>query len=446
MRNRLLVALGLLASVASTPAWAQEARVMARTRLEPRGPYVPGQQVRLVVDVLTTTFFTRAPQFPPVTATNAIITLPDENATNLNVEIQGERWFGLTRSYLVTPTGGDVTIAPFVITAYPGPAGSATKVRTTEVRLTVKSVALPPGQEHALAATSLRISQKLDRKLTGLRVGDAITRTIAMDAAGVQAMFLPPVEFDSTPGLSVYPRSPVVENRMTREQVLTGSRRVDAATYVVQDSGNFELPSIEVNWWNLSAGRAETARLPAIRFSAAANPAYRAEFALPAEHEPATKPRREIPWRRIGVIAAIGVATLLLAWWLAPPISRRLRAASARRAEQRRAYEASEPAAFERFERAARGGRPDAVYRALLAWAEHPDRPARSRGLDAFVARAADPRLSSALDELRASLYRAPRATASGSPRELGNEVRARRQLELESSPVSRSHLAPLNP
>ncbi|MFW8695912.1 hypothetical protein ACOI9Y_35625, partial [Mesorhizobium japonicum] len=49
---------------------------MIRAHLEPAGPVFAGTQVKLVVDVLTTTYFTDAPDWPLFDIPGAIVTLP----------------------------------------------------------------------------------------------------------------------------------------------------------------------------------------------------------------------------------------------------------------------------------------------------------------------------------------------------------------------------------
>ena len=101
---------------------------MIRARLEPAGPVVVGQQVRLVVDVLVTTWFMRAPEYPSLKVAGAVVRFSDEQPPHLTEDINGEKWFGLSRHYLVTPqTGGELAIAPVEVTLYPGQAKGAVK-------------------------------------------------------------------------------------------------------------------------------------------------------------------------------------------------------------------------------------------------------------------------------------------------------------------------------
>src|ERR1700761_262452 len=89
---RMLVFVWLGAAAAAVPALADPApRTLVRAHLEPAGPVVAGSEVKLVVDLLTTTWFTEAPNWPLFTLADAIVSLPDEQADNLSEDIDGVR-------------------------------------------------------------------------------------------------------------------------------------------------------------------------------------------------------------------------------------------------------------------------------------------------------------------------------------------------------------------
>ena len=230
--TRVVTAIVLACAVAAA---ADDPPPMIRARIDPAGPIVMGQTVRLVVDVLTTEFFTGAPEFPSIDLPNAVATLSDEAAVKLTERIDGAEWFGLSRAYLVTPTaGGTIAIPSIEVVVHPGPAGAPVTLKSPPLSLVVSEAPRPPGAEHAVGTSRLEVTQALDRKLDGIRVGDSLTRTVTISADGARAMFLPPPTFPAAKGLAVYPANPVVEDVKSDRGVFTGGRRIDAATYVVQ--------------------------------------------------------------------------------------------------------------------------------------------------------------------------------------------------------------------
>ncbi|WP_341679246.1 hypothetical protein [Niveibacterium sp. SC-1] len=349
---------------------AQDAppKVMLRATLQGKQPVVPGQQVKLQIEALTTTWFLHAPEFPTLDIPGATAALDDGGTSNLNAEIGGVKWFGVSRSYLITPNeGGDLKIPPIEVTLYPGQAKGAMKARTAPMVLKVKEVARPAGAENALASTRLSISQTLSPAATVLKVRDSVTRTVTIDAAGVHAMYLPPTEFKPQDGLAVYPKSPRTQEHDDQKAGFLGSTRVDAATYVMRKAGEFTLPEVSVSWWDIKAGTMRTSSVPAVHLQVAASAAGEVPFAIPVENK-LQQVRRKSSLPAIAHTALLVLAGLVLAWVAVAlalrfgrVIGRRWRAARAR-------HEASEAAAFARFSRAARQGNPAAAYAALLRW------------------------------------------------------------------------------
>jgi len=118
----LLRVLLILMFLMSGSAVAQGApQLLVRAHIEPSGTVVAGTEVRLVVDCLTTTWFTEAPNWPLFTVRGAIVNLPDEQAENLHEVINGVSWHGVSRAYRVVPQkAGAFEIPAFPITVYPG--------------------------------------------------------------------------------------------------------------------------------------------------------------------------------------------------------------------------------------------------------------------------------------------------------------------------------------
>lgn len=130
-----------------------------------KGTLVAGQQIQIDIDVFVPNYFTAPPQFPAVDLPNAIVTLSDGRAQNLNVVKDGAQYSGIRRTYLVIPQlAGDYTLPTadieFGYAAVPGQSVTA-KVSLPPARFHVNEV---PGSGNAgpiLVATSLELSQTL---------------------------------------------------------------------------------------------------------------------------------------------------------------------------------------------------------------------------------------------------------------------------------------------
>jgi hypothetical protein len=363
------VALWLAVSVAA-PAFAGDVRYTARARIDPAGPVMPGQPVKLVVDALTTTWFTSAPVFPPIDVPGAIASPPGDDATNLSEDIGGVRWFGVSRTYIVTPqAGGELAIAPITLVLNVGQVDKPVHAKTPALKLAVKVVERPPGAENALATSRLQLVQRLDRALDGLKQGDAFTRTLTVSADGVQGMLLPPAAFPPVDGLAVYPKAPIVQDLRKEREGFVGSTRTDAATYVLQRAGHYDLPGVRIAWWDTKANQLRTAEVAPLAFDVAANPAYTPEIGIPAEASHAAPARvTHLDLHRIAAVAAAVALLGLAAWLLLPRLRRAWRAGVARARARRGLWRNSEARMYALALRATRGdgaGFAPALYRWL---------------------------------------------------------------------------------
>ena len=442
-----------LLSLLATHALAEEgARWMVRAHLEPEGRVVVGQPVKLAVEVLVTTWFTQAPEFPVLDIPGTLVSVPDERSAHLTERINGVTWFGLTRTYVVTPMEPRAfTVPRLQILLHPGLAPYPVKVWSPARHFTAQVPAGAEGVAVFLSTSHLEMVQRFDRKLAGLRVGDAFTRTITLTAKDTQAMFLPPIAFTYVEGLAVYPDAPQVQNVSEERKGFIAGRRTDSATYVIQKPGHYELPSVVVQWWDLRLGKLREHTLPPVAFDAAPNPNNQPEIAPPIEVE-ATPPLRTHPedlQRWAGW--AGGLLLGLSAFWLfRSRIRRSLMKLATWRSERRRRYEGSEAAAFHKLKEAVDHDDDAGSIRWLYHWL---DRSGLS-GRPALAAQAAtmardEPyqRQSEAL--LARRFGSRPVSAATYSKKALGSALRrVRNRLTHGTGPAAsdRPELAPLNP
>lgn len=345
------------------------AQWMVRARLEPSGPVVVGQPVQLVVDVLVTTWFAGAPQFPALDVPGALATLSDDQPAHLTEDIQGTRWFGISRIYRITPMEPrEYAIPRLQIFVHPGLVEKPVRLWTPARKLHAR---VPPGAEgmaQFFATTHLDVSQRFDRRLDGLRVGDAFTRTLTLTADGMPGMFLPPLSFAEVDGLAVYSKAPVVENLSKDRQGFVAGRRTESATYTIQRAGHYRLPEVTVQWWDSVGKKVRGETIPSVTFDVAAISGYRPEIAIPEEVAAAGATRAEEALKpsRVWMVGLVGL--LMVLGWLWPRLKRYGAQWAEHRAIQRRIYESSEAAAFARLSSAAEGNDDEGTVRSLYRW------------------------------------------------------------------------------
>lgn len=335
------------------PGWGQESdRPILQMELEAESA-IPGQPIVLRVTVLTPTWFPKPPEFPSFEIPNVMIRLPSRAAGPTSQRIGDETWSGVTRAYRIYPMiAGRFRIPPrTVIVTYADPDTREPirlELATDEI---VFSGVVPPeadGLDPFIAATSLTLEHSVEGGAESLEPGQAVTRTIRARIAGTSPIFLPdlipPLEGE---GLAAYPDEPVLTESENRG-VLQGER-AERVTYLAQSGGRFDLPAISVRWYDLENDRIQTAEVPGLPISVAAEVAA----------------GRAWNWRAMLVwsTAAIGGLTLLGAatWLLWPWASARFRA-------RRAAYRATEAYAYSQARSAVRRHDLGASLSAIDLW------------------------------------------------------------------------------
>ncbi|HZZ03323.1 hypothetical protein [Paraburkholderia sp.] len=368
---RLLLVIGWLgAACVSTPASADPApRTMVRAHLEPAGPVVAGSEVKLVVDLLTTTWFTEAPNWPLFTIADAIVSLPDEQADNLSEDVNGVRWFGVSRAYRIAPQAGKTyDIPPFAITVYPGGMNTPVQVMTPALKLVTT---LPPGAQDMAVffpTTKLTATQKIEPSKQQLRVGDSITRTITQSAAGTESMMIPPVSLGEVGGLKRYAKPSTTRNIVQDRVGLVAGERTDSVSYIADHNGRFKLPPVTIEWWNTRTQKKETIELPGVTFSAS-TAREKPLFEIPADVMSQGLPHRIIVIHSGRLIAGCMIVLgLFVVVWARGRIAMFLRRAKNRLGDARKQWLESEAVAWRRLCAVARQGEWPRTIPALYRW------------------------------------------------------------------------------
>lgn len=188
-----------------------------------------------------------------------------------------------------------------------------------------------------LPARDLRIMEGDLRQGDTLSAGQPFTRRITLSAEGLTASQLPSVEIALPEGIRQYPEGDQVKDDVSREGI-NGIRQT-SVTLVANQEGRYELPAIEIPWWNTRTQRREVATLaplflnvtPAVSGQAAYQPPD--QPALPASGS-ALQPAAPLlsssdegifPW--LAWILGLGWLTTLVVWWMSRRRKRALKPA-----------------------------------------------------------------------------------------------------------------------
>jgi hypothetical protein len=418
-------------------------RTRIEAKLDATVEVAVGQPLTLRVDIWVTTWFLTAPQLPALDVPDALVTLSDESQ-HLNDTKGAQHWFGIERKYTITPMqGGKITIPAFTVIVKPGPSGKSMVLQTHAIDFTAKAITPPKTAGNSLVTTQLILTQKFDRDPAELKVGDSVTRTISMSASDTPAMLLPPVAFNAIEGLALYPAPPLISNKTGERGAFIGGERIDAVTYIVQRAGNYELPAVDIAWWNPRTQALQHSTLPAVKIHAAGAPMNKSEFGVPAEVVPL---KRNFHWHRYAVLAAMLALVLILLRWLSPILLRTFRLLAHKIQKARENYRESERYAYHKFEKAIIGHNPAEIYAALCAWIERLPARYKCSGPQAFASMIDDQPLSLIIDSLQHCLYDSTSDWNSAKANILKRLIYDNRRLIFRKTHSHRNSLSAMNP
>ncbi len=92
-------------------------------------------------------------------------------------------------------------------------------------------------------------------------VGEPITRTITLTAAGLSKAQLPEIKMATPKGLKVYPDQAQLHSNLSKERLV--SQKIQNFAIVASKPGTYELPAIEITWFNTVTNKIARATLPA---------------------------------------------------------------------------------------------------------------------------------------------------------------------------------------
>lgn len=355
----------------TTPVWAQSPapgpQLHVAASLSAGQKLTVGATATLNVDVLTSTWFTEPPQISGLNIPGVLVSGPAGDATILRDNINGVAYSGLRYSYLISPTAaGPLRVPALTITAKAGQATAPLTAQTVELTLQASG---PPDSAagHMLAASAVQVSQQIQFSAQPPAVGDHISRVITVQAQGAQAMLIPPPAIPAVPGLKSYSAEPVLTQLSGSRGEFLGGQRVDRVDYVVERPGAYELPAVEIRWWNLTTNQEASTTVPAQRFDAKAGVAYQAPFSVEQDlRDMGRQVQVRVPGGWLALAAALVLAALTI--WLGRPWWRRAAAGLRGYAQaQRERWRASEPYAARELRRSLNHpqGSLDALYRWL---------------------------------------------------------------------------------
>ncbi|MDA7949286.1 MAG: BatD family protein [Hyphomicrobiaceae bacterium] len=424
--------------------------VTVRAYLEPDKEIYVGQLVRLWVEITTSTWFSKAPRYPEFQLNGAIALMPEQLGVNFTDPDGGSTRTGQRQRYAIIPQReGTLEIPSLAITVSVSTEGKPSDPVTLQTKPLSMTAAMPPGAqglEQVVTTRSLTVEETYDRDFSGLKVGDAITRTVTLVGEDTFALALPATKFPAVPGGRAYSAQPVLEDTVNRGQYR--AKRTDAVTYVLEQDGSTKMPEIAVRWWNPESSKIEETILPAVEISVAANPDYRPATGLSDVPDSAaqrfkTAVAGALSWLRSNIVwltlAVIFLYTLVLAIRrFGPPVTAKYK-------HWREQSLQSEAHYFRAFRHACRSGDTDAVFSSFWKWLDRLSPADRAASLEQITTTSGEAAFRDFASRVSSARYGAGTGEQPSSSDILKQVNRLRRQMK-NRRPTTHADRDTLNP
>ncbi|NOI73212.1 BatD family protein [Vibrio owensii] len=251
-------------------AWVGKQGAGADTKEAPK--FSVNEQVILYIEVATPRWFTGGTRIGSVEIPNVIAKQRNQLATNYTERKGGQTWSRQRWEITLYPQASGQFVIPPVAVGVQVSAPDGSKVAGTLYTQPIKfEASMPSGllsDESAwFTATKVSVDQKWTTSNDELKVGDAITRTITINAQDSLSVLLPDLlSNDSTASYQAYPQPNRLDDKQTRGDYQ--SSRIEESVYVIQQGGEFTLPEHKFQWWNSKSKALETVVIEGKTFKA----------------------------------------------------------------------------------------------------------------------------------------------------------------------------------
>lgn len=441
-----VICLCCVLDVASASAQQNGSEPILRATIAPTRPIV-GEMSVLTLEILVPNYMSTPPNLPEFQIRNMITRLIDR--INIVEQQGGSTYAGIRFRYgFYAQEPGQYRIAgKHVTVSY---ADNPPHTRQTILSIPTLGIeAIIPAAATSLKpflpATTLALSQTIEKSAEQLKVGDSVTRTIRIEAEGPPSMLIPPTTFKAIDGLSAYPDPPQLTDKADPRSDGLKGERIDRVTYIFQKAGNTALPAIDLIWWNTRTGSIQHATAEAVSLSVAENPVLQQQHSKQAVFA-LTGWRRWADWVIEHWPMLILITGLVLggAWALKYLLS----GLAQKSLEAHARYLASERRSFTRLRRAIRAREPRATYSALLSWLERIPSLAPRYSVAGLLQKAPDALLLREISQLEKTLFGPAPVSPGWQPRILSRRLRLARRhlLKIHRAQTTSMGTSQLNP
>lgn len=239
--------------VAITPLFGQ--KLLSYVTVNTNSAYI-GQPIELKVSVFTTTWFTKGIDVGNIQIDGGLTVY--FRSVSTSQMINNKRYSGVEFYYNLFPTQEGVLEIPSLNIYVESPQdgdykGVGRTIRTKAKKIIVNSIPLGYSHVNWLVASSLAVREKWSAPLENIKVGDVVQRTISRSVGSTLSEFIPSSFWDSIPGISIYPKRPLVNTEKSKTGV--SASRSETVNYLFEKEGEVIIPKMEYMYWNLRTKR-----------------------------------------------------------------------------------------------------------------------------------------------------------------------------------------------
>lgn len=169
-----------------------------------------------------------------------------------------------------------------------GDPGKRVRLASNTLTLDIKPRPDSYSGNHWLPTRNLALQDSWASAPPVFRAGEPVTRTLTLEAEGLEASQLPNIQMDGSDSLRIYPEQPELSNRTDGDWIY--GRSEQRFTYVPSQPGKLDFPPVEVTWWDSVNHRQESSVLPP--WDVMVEPGSGASVAPTAATGPATPPAK----------------------------------------------------------------------------------------------------------------------------------------------------------
>jgi hypothetical protein len=216
-----------------------------------------GEPVEVRISVYTSTWFTRGTD-PGNIKVDGAFTVYFRSVSETQ-RIDGKTYAGVTMIYNVFPYENNDIVFPAISLQVETPDEGGFQGIKRTLKTKPKSIKVKPVPEgfsvsEWLVSQNVSVKENWSHNLNSIKVGDVVERRISRSVAGNVSGLIPPLEWDTIKGVSIYLGRSEVNDVRTRTSIT--AERSDGITYLFEREGEVIIPAMEISWWNPVQSRA----------------------------------------------------------------------------------------------------------------------------------------------------------------------------------------------